>query len=88
MNGYCELLVVSLELALKTIASCIVKNYWCVFWGQKVSRLSVASTRITPYLLNKTFLVKSVNQNLRNHHKKASDTFSWVLEQMVNQLAW
>ena len=44
--------------------------------------------QITPYLLNKTFLVKSMNLYPRSYHKKAYGTLSWVHEWTLMQLAW
>ena len=32
-----------------------LKNCWCVFWGQKVSRLSVHGKQMMSYLLNSLF---------------------------------
>ena len=49
---------------------------------------ALCGKQITPYLLNKAFLAKSVNQNPRNHDKEACGTLSWVRERTVKQLAW
>ena len=39
--------------------------------------------QITPYLLNKAFLAKSVGQNPRNHHKEAYGILLWVCERKM-----
>ena len=39
--------------------------------------------QITPYLMNKACLVKSVSQNLKNHHKEAYDALFWACEQTL-----
>ena len=57
---------ISLELLSFLILSELLV---CLLVAESVKAL--CGKQITPYLLNKAFLAKSVNQNPRNRHKQA-----------------
>ena len=78
-RSFCELLVVLLELACQDDCFSYCQELLvCLLVAESVKALR--GKQIIPYLLNKAFLAKSVNQNPRNHHTEAYGTLSWVRE--------
>ena len=78
-RSFYELVIVLLELACQgNHFSYCQELFVCLLVAESVKAL--CGKEITPYRLNKAFLVKSVNQNPRNHHKEAHGTLSLVHE--------